>query len=323
MSGIPTIFDIRKNYTVLGRGPENRISRFGLSVLQLVRDRKYQRTEDIRKIASRNFSDVIVMLPRDNILPYEELVSEFSNLRLILFDPHFYRQSSIGALINAGIVEARCEFVALVWNGVNIVFDMKLLQHMDRETLCYLPYIQDNKGRIIPSFFVPTPTKEGRKEHFVEPQPILPSENENQSLFPCDYSGIYVKERFTRCGGFDAHMNNPYWQKLEFGYRARLWGERLQHLPGLKIEYAEELQPEETTPDEDYLRFYLRILAVLYTGDYAKLPIKKFWPYFRAGNCGIPAALRNFMRERHWIKKHAYNYRFDARQMVELWGENV
>lgn len=320
MSGTPTIFETDKNYTVLGRGPEGGAS---LSLVQLVRHRKYQRTEDIRKIASGDFADVIVILPRDTILPYEDLVAEYSNLRLLFFDPDYYRQSSIGVLINAGIAEADGEFVAVLWNGVNINLKPDLLKGLGQDILCYLPYVQDNKGRIIPSFFVPTPTEGGKREHFVEPHPILPGAEEEQSLFPYDYSGIYVKERFKRCGGFDNTMLNPYWQKLEFGYRAWLWGERMVHLPGFKIDYSEEMIVEESTPDEDYLKFYLRILAVMYTGDSAKLPMRRFLPYFRAGNKGLLSAWLQFMREKRWVKGHAFNYRLDAPQMVELWGEDI
>ena len=40
-------------------------------------------------------------------------------------------------------------------------------------------------------------------------------------------------------GGFDPGLANPYWQKLDFGFRAWLWGEEIRVAQALKVSYAE------------------------------------------------------------------------------------
>ena len=324
MSGIPTTSEEHKNYTMLGRGPDSSrsFSAPNLSLLQLVRGRKYQRIEDIKRIATKKILDIIIMLPRNNALPYDELISEHAHLRLMLFDPDYYERSSVGSLINAGMAEAAGELVMVIWNGVHINFDATLIETIDRNILCHLPLIQNAKGTSIPSLFVPTPIRKGPRERFIEPLPLLPDEDIH-SLLPYDYSGIYVKERFNRSGGFADDISHSYWQKLEFGYRAWLWGERLRYLPGFSLKYSEEKEAEESTPNEDYLRFYLRMIAVVYTGDRAILPLRQFWHYLRAGTRSIFGAWPRFIAERRWVRKYAYHYRSDAPQFVELWGEDI
>ena len=323
MNGTPITSKTHKNYTVLGRGPDSDRSTSSLSVLQLLRGRKYQRIEDIRKIASGNFFDVIILLPRNDALPYEELVSEYSNLRLMFFDPDYYERSSVGALINAGMAEAAGELVLVSWNGIEINLNEAALAQIRPETLCYVPCVRNSMGAIIPSLHVPAKTGTEGKNRFIEPVAIVPDGREQQSLFPHDYSGIYVKERFDRCGGFDDRMRNTYWQKLEFGCRAWLWGERIEYLAEFQLRYTEEGITEESTPDEDYLRFYLKVIAVSYTGDHAVLFMRQFRHYLRAGKRNIFGALRRFIREKRWVQRHAYNYRFDILHLVELWGENL
>jgi hypothetical protein len=324
MNGTRLTSEKSENYTVLGRGPDSSLLKKSrpVSLVNIIRGRKYQRLEDIRHLASLNYFDTIVMLPRDNALPYEELVSEFPNLRLFLFDPPLLEpRRSPGTLINLGIREAAGEVALFCWGGTGVSISQEAVAQLRSSVLCYVPQLRKPGGGLLPSMFVPAGQSEGASAAPIKPVPVIPDGRENESLFPPDYLGLYIKERFTRVGGYDESFSNPYWQKLEFGYRSRLWGERIAYLPGFRVDYHNEPEVEESTPDEDYLRLYLRTQAIRYTGDRAQLPAGRFWAYYRAGNSNLFQAWERFAGERRWVKKHRYHYRFDLRQLVELWGE--
>jgi hypothetical protein len=325
MNGTRLTSERPDSYTVLGRGPDSSLlgNTRPISAVHIIRGRKYQRLEDIRHLASLKYFDTIVLMPRDNALPYEELVAEFPNLRLFLFDaPAFAGGRSPGSLINLGIREAAGEAVLVSWGGTTVNLEPDSVAGLSGSVLCYVPQLRKPGGALMPSMFVPAGDGQGGPGAPVKPVPVVPDGRENESLFPPDYMALYVKERFSRIGGYDEQFSNPYWQKLEFGYRSRLWGERMRYLPGFRIDYLNQPEVEESTPDEDYLRLYLRTIAIRYTGDRAYLPLGRFWPYYRAGNRNIIRAWESFARERAWVRKHRYNYRFDLRQLIELWGEN-
>lgn len=324
MSGIHSISETSNNFTILGRGPDTALLKKTqeLSLVHIVRGRKYQRLEDIRHLASLGYFDTLVLMPRDSTLPYEELVSEYPNLRLLLFPPEDFSQlHTPGSLVNRAISEASAQAVLVTWGGTVLSLSPQSLKHVDRNTLCYVPQLRSESGSLIPSLFIPTGNQRGAQQRRGEPIPVLPDGREQESLFPADYIGLYIKERFERSGGYDEAIRNPHWQKLEFGYRTRLWGEKIRVLSGFRADYLNEPGAEESTPDQAYLTMYLRVLAIRYTGDRAYLPISRFWSFFRAGNRGLLPAWEEFSKQRAWVHRHRYKYQGDFRQMAELWGE--
>lgn len=325
MSGIPSTFNSSRNYTVLGRGPAGRDNsmNYNISVIQLIRGRKYQRVEDIRRLAAKKIADTIVVMPRDASLPLDDLTSEFPHLRIVLFPREmYYDTASAGSLINISMGEAKRDLVCVIWNDMELHLSESAFRGLDPSVLCFLPLLKDSKGNPVPSLFVPAGNPSMKSLTFREPLGILPDGREQESLLAADYCGVYNRQRFIRSGGYDEELTNQHWQKLEFGYRSRLWGERFVSLNALRFQYLETISAEESTPDEDYLRFYLKTLAVRYTGDRAELPWGKFWPFYRAGRIGVFQALDQFRRLRKWVREHRYNFRWDVRQMIELWGEH-
>ncbi len=290
--------------------------------MSIIRGRKYQRREDIQDLASLNYFDTIIMLPRDNALRYEELVADHPNIRLFLFDPGFFSTGgSAGTLINLGIREARGEAVLTVWGDSRPSLSDASLRQISSDVLCYAPMLRKPGASVLPSLFIPAKSPGNDPDRPVEPIPVIPDGREQESLFPSDNMALYIKERFLRVGGYDESFRNSYWQRLEFGFRSRLWGEKILYLNGLRVDYLNDPAVEISTPDEDYLKFYLRIMAIRYTGDKATLPVKRFWHFYRAGTVGLLKAWERFSMQRRWVHKHRYHYRFDVRQLVELWGE--
>jgi hypothetical protein len=159
-----------------------------------------------------------------------------------------------------------------------------------------------SRGNVNPLIF--TPQKEG-----------LPS------LYPFDSIGIYDRERFIRLGGFDATLKNPYWQLMDFGFRSFLWGEEIRVTQQVKLSREGEFPVADTTPDESYRRFYLKNLALVFRGDYAHLPLRRFFSYFRRSGADPFSAWEEFSQARRWIKTNRYRFRSDARMLNDLWED--
>ena len=50
-------------------------------------------------------------------------------------------------------------------------------------------------------------------------------------------------------GGFDYTIQNPYWQNLDFGVRAHLWGEKIRIFTSFRIQY----EGNPIAEDKDYI----------------------------------------------------------------------
>ena len=143
------------------------------------------------------------------------------------------------------------------------------------------------------------------------------------SLYPFDGIGIYDRARFIQMGGFDITLQNRHWQFMDFGFRAYLWGERIESSLHLKLSCDGELPAEDTTAEQSYRRFYLKNIAPAFRSDYAHLPLSRFPPFlFRSGE-DFFAAWEEFSECRKWVMKNKFRWKFDARGVTHLWDESV
>ena len=116
----------------------------------------------------------------------------------------------------------------VVWSDceVGIITERTLERIRSIDALCSVPTIRSERGTVVPS--VTAPAFYGTRFRTIPAQPG----NQSETLYPFDYSGVYGRDRFLRSGGFDRSIVNPYWQLLDFGFRAYLWGERIAVVPG-------------------------------------------------------------------------------------------
>jgi hypothetical protein len=152
----------------------------------------------------------------------------------------------------------------------------------------------------------------------------FPPEAEGQpSLYPFDGVGLYDRERFVRLTGFDGAISNPYWQLMDFGFRAHLWGEEIRGTQLVRLSYDGEAGPEDTTADADYRRFYLRNLAPVFRKDSANIPLRLFPGYlFKTG--GDPAAAwKEFSDNRQWVRANGSRFQRDARILTGFWEQET
>jgi len=152
---------------------------------------------------------------------------------------------------------------------------------------------------------------------------LPPAKDGTRSLFPFDYCGIYSRERFVLTGGFDGGIVNPYWQKLDFGFRSWLWGEEIRIASALKVAYDAAPSVEDATPDSGYARFWLKNLAPLFRGDSSWIPGNRFWTYLKCRPAGLFSALSEFRAAREWVGINKYRFKGDAAGLVDLWDEGA
>ena len=110
-----------------------------------------------------------------------------------------------------------------------------------------------------------------------------------------------------------------YWQKLDFGLRSYLWGEEIRYEPGFHLRYSAEPAAEDSTPDAGYKLFYLKNLAVRFTGDTGIMPRSKFLKYALRSDTGFFYSWKEFREVRRWVTLNRYRFKTDASGLINQW----
>lgn len=318
MNTIHTTFNNPETvYTVIGahKKEPDHPARQGLSVLLLNRGGRPFREELFKELSRLDVTEIISVENRSlGGGDFEEYTSLYENLRFILTDNCI----TPGEKINIGITEALCDNIFVIWNDMQL--NSRELSHrlfqkiIEKRVLCTVPVLHSYKGQLIPTCMTPLSSKGILK--------VLALENKElgKSLFPFDYTGIYNKEKFIRSGGYDYYIKNPYWQKMDFGLRAYLWGEEILPHSSLKVSFTTDRDlSENTTPDASYRLCYLKNLSVRFNGDSGVLPLSRFIKYFDKSGSTLTDAWRDFQRVRAWVKTNRYRFTTDASAIIQLW----
>ncbi len=316
MNTIPLTLDsYRPNYTVLGGTPgASCTDGLPISILLLNRGPRLYRANVIQELVQAGFDSIISMEGDGDTPELESIVSRFPHVRFICL----HEEGNIGLMINIGMREACSPYVFVLWNDVRLgsstlssrFFDKVL----DLDIACLVPCLNDSGGSIVPS--ISHPANAGKAFKVV---PLPPKADGEKCLYPFDVCGIYSRQKFTMLGGFDCSIQNPYWQKLDFGIRTWLWGECIRYAQALKLNYDRMSPADDTSPDGDYGRFWLKNLAPVFYDDAASLPRSKFWSYLARSRKGPVAALEEFKEARAWVEACSYRFKQDATRLANLW----
>ena len=224
-----------------------------------------------------------------------------------------------GEQINIGISAASCPFVAVIWNDMQLktLFSPQFIREVEESgAVCCVPMLYSHQGDLIPS--IPTPASSMRT---VKTIPMTAIETGTAALYPFDYAGIYNKKLFQHAGGYDAEIKSGFWQKMDFGFRSWLWGEKIVLNSSLRIYYTCDFQQDDQTIDQDYRRFYLRNLAVHIKDNLAFLPKSGVFSYiFRSGE-GPMVALSEYKEAAAWIDRNSNRFIQSGRALVEGWHQ--
>ncbi|TFG84259.1 MAG: hypothetical protein E4H20_03655 [Spirochaetales bacterium] len=316
MNTIPLTLEARKpTYTVIGgsRGrncPED----FPVSILLLNRGSRLYRASLFQELTDIGFDSIISIETNPDSPELETLAARFHRVRFIVFKENI----SIGDQINVGMRESCAPYVFVLWNDLRLATSALSSRFFDRvvelDAACLVPYLGSASGEPMPSMM--HPALDGQSLRIV---PLPPRKDGEKSLFPFDLCGIYSRERFILGGGFDWTIPNPYWQRLDYGMRTWLWGERIVFAQALKLNYQNQPPALDLTPDESYGRFWLKNLAPRYRADSAYLPGIRFTRFLLRSRMNPFVAWREFNAARTWVRTTSFRFKQDAARLIDLW----
>jgi hypothetical protein len=301
-------------YTVIGGTRWDRVRRYPheLTFLVLSRGDRLFRGTLLAELQETGVGEILWVGGPDVSHDLESHAREFPDVRfLVLSGP-----ATPGERVNVGISEARARRVFCLWSDARVSsLPAALVSRLDTEpAICIVPLARGARAEAMPTLQAPKLAK-GR----LALDWRAPSRDGERTLFPFDYCGIYDGERFARLGGFEPTLANPHWQKLEFGFRANLWGESVRCLTGVGVTYSSQPPADDATPDESYKRFWLRTLAVRLRRDGGELPGWRLPEYMLRSDTGPLYAVKEFRAAREWVHRNRYRYRLDPRDLVAGW----
>lgn len=315
MSTTPTTTD-KVDYTVIGgrREPKLRKNPPLISIVLLNRAGRVFKADTLTVLSKLNVYEIISIEGGGPGYDVEAMSQRFPAVRFI----RIHNRITEGEKINIGIGEAESKYVFVLYDDMNAasggLSDRLLEQVALSGVLCAVPLIQSKKQSTVPTIMSPAFLRKSLK--IVQ---LPPSVDGMDSLFPFDYTGIYDKELFTKLGGYDGRITGKWWQKLDFGFRAHMWGENIRCKTSFRVKYLDEIPEESITPDKSYRFFYLKNLILRFEGDYGTIPKSRFFSYYLRSGEGLFSARKEFQEARNWVEDNKYRFKMDARSITEIW----
>jgi hypothetical protein len=314
-------------YTAVGG--KTRLGSTGLSAVLLNRPGRHPRHGLFQELEKAGFDYVISVENTRERYDLEELSIRFPFVRFVLLNGYL----NPGGQINLAASELSEPLFIVLWNDLGILSgqaafmaERLFLGAEERrkagasgsalKRLCTVPVIQNSRFETIPTLAAPAVLKKTIKTLFFSPR-----REGQRSLYPFDGVGIYDRERFIRLGGYDTTLDNSYWQLMDFGFRACLWGEEIASTRHVKLVYEGDMPVEDNTAGESYRRFYLKNLAPVFRGGAARLPLLRFPGYLLRSGGDPLTAWEHFAESRRWVRLNRYRWTTDARSVAESWED--
>lgn len=289
-----------------------------LSVVLLNRGGKYYRTSVFRDLEDSGFSSVLSVENTPEPYDVENLSPRFPAVKFLI--PQ--RKLTVGEMINAGIAESTSRFVLVMWNDQRLspqgLPESVLSQLASENLFCCAPFLSGDTFGSLPVQMIPQADK---KKFNIQPFPCV-RDNE-RTVYPFDFTGIYDRAKFVEYGGFDSSIRNPYWQNADFGFRVNLWGEEIRIFSHFKMVYESEVPTEDVAADISYLQFYLKNLAPVRKGAFAVLPFRRFFPFMGKSGLNVFDSWRMFRSASKWVAVNAPRFVTDAASLAASWEPSV
>jgi hypothetical protein len=285
---------------------------FPLTLLVLGRGDRPFRTALLKDLEERRLGEIVWVEGHEPSADVEALAHDFPDIRFILLKA----PCTAGEWVNIGVGESAAPMILVQWSDTRLApFPASLLGVLSKSTaLCTVPSVRNAHHELIPTWQAPLWKHRRFTLSFHAPRRAG-----ERCLYPFDYCGVYNREKYAQSGGYDAAIRNPYWQKLDFGLRCVLWGERLEGSTELTVTYTGSPPEEDTTPDAGYKLFWLKNVAVRIRRDTGLLPSWRSLEYMTRSDTGPLDALREFRAIRDWVRTHRYRFHRDARDIVDHW----
>jgi len=314
MNTIPLTFNENQNNVTIIGGNEKIPSKLPISIILLNKSGSTFRGNNIESLLRLGFTDIVsIEAPQQNF-NLDEISKRFPFVKFVIPD----QLLTAGEMINLGMQEVSNNKVLVMWDTMHIstkVFSERLLNILlDSEVLCFVPFLFNHQMQCLPSKNVPS-----IENTAFTIKTYLVTKDYAKTLYPFDFVGLYDKEKFINICGFDYTLTSNYWQLLDFGLRGYLWGEKISICSGLRFNYECEVSLEDTTPENSYLRFFLKNLSPRFVGDYAYIPKKEFFSYLNRSSLGFFKAYKSFKMARNWVAKNKFRFKTDAQTLISSW----
>jgi len=316
MNTIPTIFNERKvAHTIVGGSVKKSVDEDpDFTVILLNRGARYYRSAVFQNLENAGFSSVISVEMSAESYDIENLATRFPSVKFLV--P--LEKVSVGEMINTAVAETASPYVFVIWNDIRVapasVTPRLRAKIKGADILCVTPVLTGQKLECLPVQMVPAVN---RQSFQVEPMPCF--RDDSPTVYPFDFTGIYNRDRFVRLGGFDHTLPNPYWQLLDFGFRAHLWGEEIRISSAFRLSYDDEVPREDITPDASYIRFYLKNLAPVFRNEEGSLPISAFFACLGKSGSNLFETMALFRQARKWVRVNRSRFVQDAAGITALW----
>ena len=303
-------------YTVVSGHRKSKLPKSppALTLLLLSRVGKFTREDFLAEATSGGRVDVLCVEEAKGTYDIESRARKYPEVRFLLLEG----QASVGERINLGFEETGSRYVFVVWTDMKTnvqALGPPLAERLDdSERICTVPILKTATGEPVPSIQVPAFL--GSRVR-VMPWPEV--KGGMASIFPFDYCGIYHRKKFLHFGGFDQRIANPYWQKMDFGFRSFLWGDRIVSDAEISAGYVGEIPTEDSTPDAAYKLFYLKNIAVKRTRGGGVLPWYCFFRYALRSDTGPISSLEEFLTVKKWVGKSSSRFVTDSRTLIRTW----
>jgi hypothetical protein len=301
-------------YTVVGGPRWDRVRRhpFPLTLLVLGRGDRLFKSEMLKDLLARSLGEILWIEGSESSTDVEPLARDFPQVRFLLVRD----RSTAGDRVNIGIDEARAPLVMVLWSDTRLLeLPAELPGSLEKSgVLCTVPVARTTRKEPIPTWQAPL----WKKRRFALAWHVPRLEGE-RILYPFDYCGMYNRLKFSQTGGYDAAISNPYWQKLDFGLRCFLWGERLLGTIRMSLAYTGSAPQEDSTPDEGYKKVWLKNLAVRTRREMGVLPAWRAFDYMLHSDTGPVYALKEFRAARRWVRTHRFRFRRGPRDLIDGW----
>jgi hypothetical protein len=316
MNTIPLTHDAFKpTYTVLGGAKgRNCTDSFPVSVLILNRGPRLFRTSIFHDLTHIGFDSILSIEQGGESAEIEGLAARFPEVRFITFK----EPVTIGDCINVGVRESCSPYIFVVWNDMKLATSTLSSRFFDKvrelDLACLVPSLADTAGTMLPATIHPAVSR-----NIIKPVSLVPTRDNEKTLYPYDWCGIYSREKFIQLGGFDHTIKQAYWQRMDFGLRAWLWGESICQAQALKLLYTGMVPADDTSTTVDYGRFWLKTIAPMYRLDTAVLPLSRYFAYLMHSGLNPVQAWDAFSAARRWVGINAFRFKQDIHRLVDLW----
>jgi len=249
-------------------------------------------------VADKSWPLHVLMFEEQGRIP--ELRKRFPNVTFIVFK----QPVPFGTLANALANECYTTFFYLTRSDLRqIKFDaekaIELLLRSDKPA-AVTPVMTNRLGESIPVIQAPM-----LREGVIDPIAFLPRESVSTTLYPFLGIGMYERALFQRLRGFDEEIESDYWQILDFGLRAWLYGYPIFNLQVLECTFVDrQFIIEDRSERVGIKRVHTKALGMRQMGG-------KNYPK-RVGKYNDPHVFAE-------VKKRLALYKTDFLQLVDQW----